>query len=267
MDHPEPDPGLHVEREGAVTLVRLDRPSRRNAIDLDTCRALTRCVREATADPTVRAMVLTGTGRDFCTGAEAGASNEAIAKSGPLDYRFKTADYNELFLTLWDTELPVVSAVNGTVAGAGFLLALLADLVVAAAGARWTHVFTRRGMIPHAGDPYFLPRIIPLHRLSELALLSDPVTSETLSEWGVVNRVVPGEEVLPCAMQLAQRLADGPTRSLGLTKRLYRRSFDSDVVTAFEEERAALALISTTSDRLEGVRSFVEGRPPRFTGR
>jgi len=259
-------PGLVVEPDGAVLRVRLDRPERRNAIDLDTCRALTRTVRHAAADRAVRAMVITGTGRDFCTGAEAGASNEAIAEDGPLDYRWRTADYNDLFLTLWDTELPVVSAVNGTVAGAGFLLALLGDLVVAAEGARWTHVFTRRGMIPHAGDPYFMPRLLPLHRLAELALLSDAVTSETLREWGAVNRVVPADAVLDTAMALAQRLAQGPTRSLGMTKRLYRRSLDSDVVTAFEEERAALGLISTTSDRLEGIRSFVEGRPPEFTG-
>jgi 2-(1,2-epoxy-1,2-dihydrophenyl)acetyl-CoA isomerase len=121
-------------------------------------------------------------------------------------------------------------------------------------------------MIPHAGDPYFMPRLLPLHRLAELALLSDAMTSETLHEWGAVNRVVPADAVLETAMELAQRLARGPTRSLGMTKRLYRRSLDSDVVTAFEEERAALGLISTTSDRLEGIRSFVEGRPPEFTG-
>jgi 2-(1,2-epoxy-1,2-dihydrophenyl)acetyl-CoA isomerase len=138
--------------------------------------------------------------------------------------------------------------------------------VVAAEGARWTHVFVRRGMVPHAGDPYFLPRIIPLHRLNEIALLGDPVTSEMLGQWGIVNRVVSGHDVLATAMEIAHRLAAGPTRSIGLTKRLYRRSLDSDVVTAFEEERSALALISTTTDRLEGVRSFVEGRPPEFTG-
>jgi 2-(1,2-epoxy-1,2-dihydrophenyl)acetyl-CoA isomerase len=211
-------------------------------------------------------MVITGAGRDFCTGADALGSNDAIAETSPLDYRWRTADYNELFLALWETELPVVSAVNGTVAGAGWLLALLADLVVAVEGARWTHVFVRRGMIPHAGDPYFLPRIIPLHRLNELALLGEPTTSEVLHDWGVVNRVVSSDDVLPTAMGFAQRLADGPTRSIGIAKRLYRRSLDSDVVTAFEEERAGLALISTTTDRIEGLQSFVEGRPPEFTG-
>lgn len=260
------DAGLQLTTDGAVALVRLDRPDRRNAIDLPTCRALTEQVRETAADRSIRALVITGTGRDFCTGADAVASNDVIEATSPLDYRWKTSEYNDLFLALWETELPVVSAVNGTVAGAGWLLALLADLVVAAESARWTHVYLRRGMIPHAGDPYFLPRILPLHRLNEVALLGEAVTSEVLHDWGVVNRVVPADDVLPTAESLAQRLAAGPTRSIGVAKRLYRRSLDSDVVTAFGEERAGLALISTTSDRLEGVRSFVEGRPPAFTG-
>jgi 2-(1,2-epoxy-1,2-dihydrophenyl)acetyl-CoA isomerase len=156
--------------------------------------------------------------------------------------------------------------VNGTVAGAGWLLALLADLVVADASARWTHVFSRRGMVPHAGDPFFLPRIIPFHRLNELALLSEPVTSDVLHGWGVVNRLVEAEQVLPTAMELAGRLAEGPTRTLGLTKRLYRHSLTSDMATSFEEERSATALIATTADRTEGVVSMLEGRPAHFTG-
>jgi 2-(1,2-epoxy-1,2-dihydrophenyl)acetyl-CoA isomerase len=156
--------------------------------------------------------------------------------------------------------------VNGTVAGFGWTLAMLGDLVVADADARWTHVFARRGMVPHAGDPYFLARIIPFHRLNEIALLSDTVTSADLAAWGLLNRCVPTAEVLPTALELAERLAAGPTRTLGLTKRLYRRSLSSDMATSFEDERNATALISTTADRHEGVASFVERRPPNFIG-
>jgi 2-(1,2-epoxy-1,2-dihydrophenyl)acetyl-CoA isomerase len=138
--------------------------------------------------------------------------------------------------------------------------------VVADADARWTHVFSRRGMVPHAGDPYFLPRIIGFHRLNEIALLSDTLTSADLHSWGVVNRSVAADHVLPVAQELAVRLAQGPTRTLGLTKRLYRRSLSNDMATSFEEERTATALISTTADRKEGVMSFIEGRPPTFIG-
>src|SRR5204862_3855372 len=183
-----------------------------------------------------------------------------------LDYRRAVGPFQRLFQTLWECETPVVSAVNGTIAGAGWMLALLADLVVAAEGARWTHVFARRGMVPHAGDPFFLPRLLPFHRLNEAALTGERFTSETLNEWGAVNRLVPVDEVEATARELAVKLAAGPTRSLGQTKRLYRRSLVSDMVTSFAEEASATALVSQTHDRIEGVKSFIEGRPAVFTG-
>jgi 2-(1,2-epoxy-1,2-dihydrophenyl)acetyl-CoA isomerase len=257
--------GLRIVLDDAVAIVRLERPNRRNAIDRDSAFALTRFLEDATSDRQVRAIVVTGTGRDFCTGADVSADTADGGRS-PLDYRHATEPFRRVFQGLWDVEKPVVSAVNGTVAGAGWMLALLADLVVADRDARWTHVFSRRGMVPHAGDPYFLPRIIPFHRLNELALLSDPVTSSELHDWGIVNRAVAPGDVVPTAIELAKRLASGPTRALGLTKRLYRRSLSNDMATSFEEERAATALISTTADRREGMQSFVEGRPPTFVG-
>ena len=139
-------------------------------------------------------------------------------------------------------------------------------IVSADRAARWTHVFTRRGIVPHAGDPYFLARIIPFHRLNEIALLSDTLTSADLEAWGLINRCVDADAVLSTAQELASRLAVGPTRTLGLTKKLYRRSLSSDMNTAFEDERNATALISTTADRKEGVVSFMERRPANFIG-
>lgn len=257
---------LVIDRHDGVAVVRLNRPERRNAIDIDTCRALTQYLLDSADDRTIRSIVLTGTDRDFCTGADAVGSNTTVTETPPLDYRWKTRDFNRLFEVLWEVEKPVVSAVNGTVAGAGWLLALLADLVVAAERARWTHVYLRRGMVPHAGDPYYLPRILGFHRLNELAMLGEPVASETLADWGAVNRVVPADAVLGTALDLAARLAAGPTRSIAAAKRLYRHSLDRDLHAAHEEEAAALALIATTSDRLEGVQSFIEQRPPEFIG-
>ncbi len=257
---------LRIKRVGAVLHITLDRADKRNTIDVATCVGLHDLLGDADRDCQVRAIVIAGTERDFCTGADVTASPEAIAAMTTLDYRFATTQYQALFQRLWEMDTPVVSAVTGTVAGAGWMLALLADLVVAAQGARWTHVFTRRGMVPHAGDPYFMPRIIPFHRLNEIAMLSDPVASETLHEWGMVNRCVPAGDVVPTALELAARLAEGPTRALAMTKRLYRRSLDSDIATAFEAERSAQALISTTHDRREGVQSMIERRPATFIG-
>lgn len=270
-------PGLDIWREGAVLWIRLDRPERRNAIDIHSRDVLRTLLWDLNSDPAVRAVVLTGSGRDYCTGADAVASDPAATGATPpdeksgaaawmLDYRFPTQGFQDMFKQLWELEKPVISAVNGTVAGIGWMFALLADLVVASESARWTHVFTRRGMMPHAGDPYFLPRVLPHHVLNEIAFLSDPVTSEQLRVWGAVNRVVPADQVEQTARELANRLASGPTRSIGQAKRLYRRSSVSDMATAFAEEQATSALLSLTHDRLEGMQAFMQGRAPEFTG-
>jgi len=258
--------GLDVEHsDGGVVVIRLARPERHNAIDADTASSLARWLTGANVDRSIRSIVLTGVDGKFCTGADA-VSDPNAPKPSTLDYRYATEDFRQLAQALWEVEKPVVTAVNGTVAGFGWTLALLGDLVVADRDARWTHVFTRRGMVPHAGDPYFLARLIPFHRLNEIALLSDTLTSADLDQWGLINRCVAVDEVAPTALALAERLANGPTRTLGLTKRLYRRSLSSDMATAFEDERNATALISTTADRHEGVASFVERRPPEFIG-
>jgi 2-(1,2-epoxy-1,2-dihydrophenyl)acetyl-CoA isomerase len=258
-------PALVVTDEGAVRWLRIDRPKARNGIDATLRAALDGALRAADTDRSVRAVVITGTGRDFCTGAD--LSNPGVAPPvDVLDYRRALEPYQDLFRVLWELETPVVSAVNGTVAGVGWMLALLADLVVAADDARWTHVFTRRGMAPHAGDPYFLPRILPFHVLNEIALLSDTITTPDLARWGAVNRMVPAGEVEVTARGLAERIAVGPTLSFGQAKRLYRRSLESDLVTAFAEERAATAMLSPTDDRAEGMAALVERRAARFTG-
>jgi 2-(1,2-epoxy-1,2-dihydrophenyl)acetyl-CoA isomerase len=267
--HPEAGPeaerrgGAALTREGAVLWVRIDRPAERNALDNDTIDALGALWRELQVDASVRAVVVTGTGRDFCTGGSVAAGPPP---SSLLDYRHATRGFHECFTALWELEKPVVSAVNGTVAGVGWMLALMADLVVAADDARWIHAFTRRGMVPHAGDPFFMPRLLPLHVLNEAALLGDAMTSERLERHGAVNRVVPVAAVEATARELADRLAEGPTRSLGLAKRLYRRSLVSDLETSLAEERAATAMLTVTRDRNEGATAFLEGRKPVFTG-
>jgi 2-(1,2-epoxy-1,2-dihydrophenyl)acetyl-CoA isomerase len=261
------DQSLLAVQEGGVLELRLNRPERRNAIDEDTARLLTATLQDADLDSAVRSVLITGTGRDFCTGGDVPATNDPAGELSALEYRRASRHFYAMNRALWEIEKPVVSAVNGTVAGLGWTVALIADLVVAANEARWTHVFIRRGMVPHAGDTYFLPRVLPFHQLMELSMLSETVTSERMAAIGAVNRLVPGELVMPTARELARRLADGPTRSLGLTKRMYRNSLHRDMESVFEDERAASALVSTTADRVEGVRALVEHRPPSFTGR
>jgi 2-(1,2-epoxy-1,2-dihydrophenyl)acetyl-CoA isomerase len=258
--------GVRVELDGAVLCVRLDRERRRNALDPASAAALRDVLLEAPSTSAVRSIMVTARGRDFCTGADIASGGVQALAMSPIDYRHSVDVYRELFTAYWNVDKPVVSAVNGTVAGIGWMLALLADLVVASSEARWTHAFTRRAMVPHAGDPYFLSRVIPFHRLHEIALLGETVTTPTLHAWGLVNRMVGPDEVEATALELASRLADGPTKTLGMTKRLYRRAMGSGMDAAFEDERNALALVSTTNDRREGSAAFVDRRPANFQG-
>ena len=255
-----------LDREGGVLWLRLNRPHARNGIDAELRDELSAALTAADRDRDNRAIVITSAGADFCTGADLASAN-GTAPQNPLDYRAPLLPYQDLFRQLWELETPVVSAVRGRVAGIGWLLALLADLVVASDTAKWTHVFTRRGMAPHAGDPFFLPRILPFHVLNEIALLGDTITSADLHRWGAVNRLVADEDVDKTAGELARRLAAGPTLSMGQARRLYRRSLVSDMTTAFAEEAAAIAMLSATQDRAEGMAALMEGRKPTFTGR
>ncbi|MDF8334963.1 enoyl-CoA hydratase/isomerase family protein [Novosphingobium cyanobacteriorum] len=264
-DASENTEGLRISIADGIATLTLDCPSIRNGIREDVALEYAGFFEEANQNPDVRAIVLTSTGKDFSIGGAPGLVPKPPART-QMDYRFTSLPHIAMFKAIWEVEKPVVSAVNGTVAGVGWLLALLADLVVAAKGSRWTHVFVRQAMIPHAGDSFFLPRIIPFHRLNEIALLGDAVTADTLSEWGLINRLVePGAE-LDTAMELARKLADQPTRSLGLAKRHYRRSLEADFNTMMREEMAGQALNSTTVDRQEAGKARGEGRKPRFVG-
>jgi alkylation response protein AidB-like acyl-CoA dehydrogenase/enoyl-CoA hydratase/carnithine racemase len=162
---------------------------------------------------------------------------------------------------IFELEKPVIAAVNGTAAGLGFHLAIACDLVVAAEDARFIEVFVRRGLVPDAGGAYLLPRLVGLQRAKELMFLGDDLSATQAHEMGLVNRVVPREDVIREAGALAARLANGPTRALALTKWLANRSLDSDRQTMFENEAYAQDLNMTTEDGNEGVRAFVERRP------
>lgn len=257
--------GLKIKIEDGIATLTLDRPSARNAIDEDSAAEYAQFFRDATTNTAVRSILLTSTGRDFSVGGGGGKTPKPLP-THPMDYRFVSLPHIEMFRAMWETEKPVVSAVNGTVAGVGWLLALMADLVVAAKGTRWTHVFVKRVMVPHAGDSFFLPRIIPFHRLNEIALLGDMVPVEKLDNWGLINRLVDPADLMPTAMELARKLADQPTRAMGLAKRNYRRSLQQDWATIAQEEMNAQAFIAQTEDKAEFGKALAEGRPPVFTG-
>ncbi|MEU6883385.1 enoyl-CoA hydratase-related protein [Streptomyces sp. NPDC046712] len=270
---------LHTIENG-VSWITLNRPEAMNAVTWDQRERIIALLGEASADPDVRAVVLTATGRGFCAGADlrggstsAGPGGTGVPPAGgrtsvPGDVaRTIRLGAQRLIAAVLDCEKPVIAAVNGTAAGIGAHLAFACDLVLAAEPAKFIEVFVRRGLVPDGGGAYLLPRLIGPQRAKELMFFGDAVTAHDARELGLVNRVVPAEELEKTAREWAERLAQGPTRALALTKQLVNASLDSDRSAAFAAEAAAQEINMTTRDANEGVASFVERRTPRYEGR
>lgn len=258
---------LHAT-DNQVSWITLNRPESLNAITPDQRERLIQLFSDASADPAVRAVVLTGTGRGFCTGADLrGGQGQAVGERIAGDVaRVIRLGAQRLISSILDCEKPVIAAVNGTAAGLGTHLALACDLVLASEQARFIEVFVRRGLVPDGGGAYLLPRLIGPQRAKELMFFGDALTAPDAERLGLVNRVVPAEDLHKTAREWAERLATGPTRALALTKQLVNASLDSDRATAFAAEAAAQEINMTTADAREGVASFVERRSPRYSG-
>jgi 2-(1,2-epoxy-1,2-dihydrophenyl)acetyl-CoA isomerase len=276
-DRAEPDtraePENHAESlvqhatDSHVCRITLNRPEALNAITPDQRERIIRLLAHASADPDVRAVVITGTGRGFCAGADLrGAATAGERVAGDVTRTLRLGA-QRLITAVLDCEKPVLAAVNGTAAGLGAHLAFACDLVLAAESARFIEVFVRRGLVPDGGGAYLLPRLVGPQRAKELMFFGDPLTAAGAERLGLVNRVVPDGELDRTAREWAERLAAGPTRALTLTKQLVNASLDTDRTAAFAAEAAAQEINMTTADAQEGVASFVERRSPEFRGR
>ncbi|MFI1965730.1 enoyl-CoA hydratase/isomerase family protein [Streptomyces pathocidini] len=267
---------LHTTDNG-VSWITLNRPEAMNAVTWDQRERVIGLLEEASADPSVRAVVITGTGRGFCAGADlrGGPPGKAGASPGEAGAERIAGDVartirrgaQRLIAAVLDCEKPVIAAVNGTAAGIGAHLALACDLVLAAEGAKFIEVFARRGLVPDGGGAYLLPRLVGPQRAKELMFFGDALPAAEAARLGLVNRVVMDGELEETAREWAGRLAAGPTRALALTKQLVNTSLDGDRAAAFAAEAAAQEVNMTTADANEGVASFVERRTPRYRGR
>lgn len=257
---------LHATDNG-VRRLTLNRPEVLNAVTWDQRERLIDQLADASADPDVRAVVLTATGKGFCAGADLrGAPSTEERVAGDVA-RMIRRGAQRLITAVLDCEKPVIAAVNGTAAGLGAHLALACDLVLAAESARFIEVFVRRGLVPDGAGAYLLPRLIGPQRAKELLFFGDAVPAAEAQRLGLVNRVVPDGELAAVAREWAERLAAGPTRALALTKQLVNASLDSDRATALTAEATAQEINMTTADAQEGVASFVARRDPVYRGR
>ncbi|MBU6498818.1 MAG: 2-(1,2-epoxy-1,2-dihydrophenyl)acetyl-CoA isomerase [Rhodospirillales bacterium] len=254
-----------VARRAGYRIVTLNRPERMNALDRTTLEGLTAALDAAEADPECRALLLTGNGRGFCAGADLSATGPANGLARDLGASIE-ASWNPLARKLSTLRMPSVCAVNGVAAGAGANVALGCDIVLAARSARFIQAFARIGLVPDCGGTFHLPRLVGEARARALAMLAEPVAAEHAEAMGMIWRVVDDELLMEEAEKLAAHLATQPTQALVLTRRALRASAGNDFDTQLDLERDTQREAGYTPDFAEGVRAFLEKRPPVFTG-
>jgi 2-(1,2-epoxy-1,2-dihydrophenyl)acetyl-CoA isomerase len=262
MEQPPPFDAIRYELADGVATITLNRPESLNALNAVMRRELLEAVKAVRRDEGVRALIITGAGRGFCSGADLrGGSDEREFR------RVLLAQYNPLISALRDLPKPIVAAVNGVAAGAGVSLALAADLIVAAAEARFILAFVRIGLVADSGATRALVRALGRHRAARLIFTGDPLSAADAAEAGLLAEVVPGDQLQEAARGLATRLAAGPTKAIGYAKRLINAAEDATLAESLATEAALQELAGRTEDHAEGVAAFGGKREPRFIGR
>lgn len=254
--------GVKRERDGAVGILTLDEPASLNAMTPDLLGDLAAAITEMTGDSALRALVLTGAGRGFCSGQNL----KAFQTLGDDIVAGVMRHYWPAFNALRTCRVPVVVAVNGVAAGGGFSLAMAGDMLVAARSASFIQVFSRIGLVPDLGSTWLLPRLIGRQRALEMMLLNQPVSADRAMEWGLVREVFDDEALHAGALALAAKLATGPTLALVATRQLLEASEHATYAEQFRNEIEVQSKIRVSADALEGLAAFVEKRPVRFTG-
>lgn len=251
------------ERRGDVLVLTLNRPERLNASPPQAFDEIRDAI--GTLDG-ARAVLVTGAGRAFCSGADLAAGSMAAADPGQASYDALNGSYNTTMIAIATLGVPVVSAVRGPAAGIGCSLALAADFCVASETAYFLQAFVNIGLVPDGGASWMLPRLIGKARATEMMMLGEKVPAAKALEWGMIHKVVADEALDAEAFALAERLAAGPTVALGLMKRGLAAALESDYATALRREAENQRDAFGTADTQEGGRSFAEKRKPVFQG-
>ena len=251
-------------RDGAVLTLTINRPDALNALNPATMQALRNGVEAAGRDAGIGAVILTGSGRAFCAGADLKDISARLDAGDTGVGNDLRENYAPLTRAIRACPKPVIAALNGTAAGAGLSLALACDLRIAAAGAQLIVAFVRVGLVPDAGSLFFLTRMLGLSKATELALTGDPLPVEDARQLGLIAAVVPADQLMTVAMERARRLAEGPRQTHALIKRGLERALDLDLEQVMELESQLQTLAARTPDAQEAIRAFIEKRKPSF---
>ena len=255
---------LTVTRESAVAIITLNRPACLNAIDLDLAIGLKEALEEVADDPGVRAAIITGSGRAFCSGGDLKLALSVSPERPGEAFLELTRHLHACVRLLQSMPKPTLAAINGPAAGAGFFLALACDLRIMTESAYLRQSNTRFGLTPPAGGSWLLPRLIGTARALEMLFLDEPVSARLAQSWGLVNWTVPDDALRQSARSIAERMTRMPVHTLGRAKALLRASGENPLNEHLDVERSTIAASANTAEGLEGLHAFVEKRVPDY---
>ncbi|MBN39916.1 MAG: enoyl-CoA hydratase [Acidimicrobiaceae bacterium] len=256
---------MQLTLEENIATVTINRPSVKNAITSEMWDELQRVFIELGYTDDVRAVIVTGAGDDFCSGAD--VSGMASRSEGPRLHQLESMrKVGDCCLSLFNMPKVTIAKVPGVAVGAGMNLALCCDLVVASENARFSEIFAKRGLSVDFGGSFLLPRIVGLQKAKELVLLAEVLSAEEADRMGLINYVVPHDQLDDKALELAKKAASGPPRALAMSKAMLNKSFANSLQDALDQEGTSQTVNFTTKDISEAMKAFQEKRPPRFSG-
>ncbi len=259
---------LSFTTDAGVALITLNRPDKSNAFDDEMTRETLDALKQVERDETIRCIVMTGAGKNFCAGQDLSAFMERQKAPKQISVREHLLNgYNKIVTRIRTIEKPFIAAVNGAAAGAGLGVACACDLRYVSENAKFRMAFIGIGLAPDSGTSFLLPRIVGLGRALDMAITNELVDAREAFAWGLANRIYPPEELMEATLTMARELANAPTRGIGLTKRALNRALTTDLAQALDYEAYLQNIAAGTADHTEGINAFLEKRAPRYQGK